>query len=157
CQGRTEFGHRALGHRSILASPFSEYVIENVNTYIKHRQDFHPFGLSVPAEVASDLFKFSPNCRFMASLGILKREVPGLARFTFDGGQVGVHIVERETNPRFWRLLHKFGDGALAPVLVNTSFNMSDDALVSNPREALRSFYCTGSAALALGDFLLVK
>ncbi len=157
CQGRTEFGHRALGHRSILASPFSEYVIENVNTYIKHRQDFHPFGLSVPAEIAPDLFEFSPNCTFMASLGILKKDVPGLARFTFDGGQVRVHVVEREANPRFWRLLHKFGEYAPAPVLVNTSFNLFGEPLVSDPREALRSFYCAGIDALALGDFLLVK
>src|SRR2546429_30321 len=51
--GRTEFGHRALGNRSILAPPFSEYVIENVNHYIKHREDFHPFAFSVPGEVAS--------------------------------------------------------------------------------------------------------
>ena len=68
CQGRTEFGHRALGNRSILASPFSEYVIENVNQYIKHRDDFHPFALSVPAERAAEFFDCSPNCRFMASL-----------------------------------------------------------------------------------------
>jgi len=45
CQGRTEFGHRALGNRSILASPFSEYVIDNINQFIKHREDFHPFAL----------------------------------------------------------------------------------------------------------------
>jgi predicted NodU family carbamoyl transferase len=93
----------------------------------------------------------------MASLGVLKRHVPGLGRFTFDGGQVRVHVVEREANPRFWRLLRKFGNYALAPVLVNTSFNLFGEPLVSDPREALRSFYCAGIDALALGDFLLVK
>src|SRR2546429_5803546 len=75
-QGRTEFGHRALGNRSILASPFSEYVIENVNHYIKHREDFHPFAFSVPAETAPRLFDCSANCRFMASLGKLKSDAP---------------------------------------------------------------------------------
>ncbi len=110
-QGRTEFGHRALGNRSILASPFSEYVIENVNQYIKHREDFHPFAFSAPAEVVPQLFDCSPNCRFMASLGLLKQGVPaGLERFAFEGRQVRVHAVERETNPLFWRLLHKFGE-----------------------------------------------
>src|SRR5258708_37951250 len=94
--------------------------METESTYPRRREAFHPFGLSVPAEVASDLFEFSPNCNFMASLGILKKDVPGLARFTFDGGQVRVHVVEREANPRFWRLLHKFGEYAPAPVLVNT-------------------------------------
>ncbi len=157
CQGRTEFGHRALGQRSILASPFSEYVIENVNQYIKHREDFHPFGLSVPAEAAASLFDCSPNCRFMTSLGVLKSSLPALSRFAFEDRLVRVHVVEREANPRFWRLLHKFGESAPAPVLINTSFNLFGEPLVSEPREALRSFYCAGIDALALGDFLLVK
>ena len=157
-QGRTEFGHRALGNRSILASPFSEYVIENVNQYIKHREDFHPFAFSAPAEVVPFLFDCSANCRFMASLAKLKREAPpGLERFSFEGGQVRVHAVEREANPRFWRLLHKFGERAPAPVLFNTSFNLFGEPLVSDPREAIRSFYCAGIDAMAIGDFLVVK
>jgi len=157
-QGRTEFGHRALGNRSILASPFSEYVIENVNQYIKHREDFHPFAFSAPAETVSQFFDCSPNCRFMASLGTLKPGVPAaLERFAFEGRTVRVHAVERETNPRFWRLLHKFGERAPAPVLFNTSFNLFGEPLVSDPREAIRSFYCAGIDALAIGDFLLVK
>ena len=157
-QGRTEFGHRALGNRSILASPFSEYVIENVNHYIKHREDFHPFAFSVPAEVAPRLFDCSANCRFMASLGRLKPEAPPeLERFSFEGGQVRVHTVEREANPRFWRLLHKFGERGPAPVLFNTSFNLFGEPLVSDPREAIRSFYCAGIDALGIGDFFVMK
>jgi carbamoyltransferase len=157
CQGRTEFGHRALGNRSILASPFSEYVVENVNQFIKHREDFHPFALSLPAETAADWFDCTPNCRFMASLGTLKKDLPALARFAFHGRQVRVHTVEKESNPRFWRLLHKFGEAAPAPVLVNTSFNLFGEPLVSDPREAIRSCYCSGMDALALGPFLVVK
>ena len=157
-QGRTEFGHRALGNRSILASPFSEYVIENVNHYIKHREDFHPFAFSVPAEAAPRLFACSANCRFMTSLGKLKPDAPpGLERFSFEDGQVRVHTVDREANPRFWRLLHKFGERAPAPVLFNTSFNLFGEPLVSDPREAIRSFYCAGIDALAIGDFFIVK
>jgi carbamoyltransferase len=72
CQGRMEFGHRALGNRSILASAFSPYVMENLNKYIKHREDFHPFALSVPADAAAELFDCSDNCRFMCSIGTLK-------------------------------------------------------------------------------------
>jgi carbamoyltransferase len=157
CQGRTEFGHRALGNRSILASPFSEYVIDNVNQYIKHRADFHPFALSVPAERAAEFFDCSPNCRFMASLGTLKNQVPGLEQFAFNGREVRVHTVDKDSNPGFWRLLHKFGETAPAPVLVNTSFNLFGEPLVSDPREAVRSFYCSGIDARALGSFLVVK
>ena len=157
CQGRTEFGHRALGNRSILASPFSEYVIDNVNQYIKHRADFHPFALSVPAERAAEFFDCSPNCRFMASLGTLRNQVPGLEQFAFNGREVRVHTVDKDSNPGFWRLLNKFGETAPAPVLVNTSFNLFGEPLVSDPREAVRSFYCSGIDALALGSFLVVK
>ncbi len=94
----------------------------------------------------------------MASLAWLKPDAPaGLERFAFEGRQMRVHAVERETNSRFWRLLHKFGEHAPAPVLVNTSFNLFGEPLVSDPREAIRSFYCAGIDAMAIGDFLLVK
>ncbi|MGB8494790.1 MAG: carbamoyltransferase C-terminal domain-containing protein [Candidatus Acidiferrum sp.] len=157
CQGRTEFGHRALGNRSLLASPFSEYVIENVNEYVKHREEFHPFALSVPAERASEYFDASPNCRFMTSLATLTNSIGGLERFAFHGKSVRVHTVEQHANPIFWKLLHKFGESAPAPILVNTSFNLFGEPLVTDPRGAVRSFYCAGIDALALGPFLLVK
>ena len=157
CQGRSEFGLRALGNRSLLASPFSEYVVENVNQFIKHREGFHPFALSVPAERAEHYFDASPNCRFMASLATLTRPVAGLERFAFHGNSVRVHTVEQSANPLFWKLLHKFGESAPAPILVNTSFNLFGEPLVTDPRGAVRSFYCAGVDALALGPFLLVK
>src|SRR5262245_4889206 len=157
CQGRAEFGHRALGNRSLLASPFNEYVLENVNQFIKHREEFHPFALSVPADRAHEFFDCGPNCRFMASLGDLKNPIAGLERFTFNGSAVRVHTVERQANPLFWKLLHKFGESAPAPILVNTSFNLFGEPLVTDPRSAVRSFYCSGVDALAIGSFLVVK
>jgi carbamoyltransferase len=157
CQGRTEFGHRALGNRSLLASPFNEYVLENVNQFIKHREEFHPFALSVPAERAHEFFDCGPNSRFMASLGDLKNPIAGLERFTFNGAAVRVHTVERQANPLFWKLLHKFGESAPAPILVNTSFNLFGEPLITDPRSAVRSFYCSGVDALAIGSFLVVK
>jgi carbamoyltransferase len=157
CQGRTEFGHRALGNRSLLASPFNEYVLDNVNQFIKHREEFHPFALSVPAERAHEYFDCGSNCRFMASLGDLKNSIAGLERFTFNGNAVRVHTVERQASPLFWQLLHKFGESAPAPILVNTSFNLFGEPLVTDPRSAVRSFYCSGVDALAIGSFLVVK
>jgi carbamoyltransferase len=157
CQDRSEFGHRALGSRSLLASPFSEYVVENVNQFIKHREEFHPFALSVPAERASEFFHTSPNCLTMSSLARLANPVAGLERFAFHGNSVRVHTVQRNANPLFWKLLHKFGESAPAPILVNTSFNLFGEPLVTDARDAVRSFYCSGIDALALGPFLLVK
>jgi carbamoyltransferase len=157
CQGRSEFGHRALGHRSLLASPFSEYMVENVNQFIKHREEFHSFALSVPTELAADYFQASRNCRFMASLATLTNPVAGLERYAFNGNLVRVHTVDQHANPLFWKLLHKFGEAAPAPILVNTSFNLFGEPLVTDPRGAVRSFYCAGIDALAIGSFLLVK
>jgi carbamoyltransferase len=157
CQGRSEFGHRALGNRSLLASPFNEYVLDNVNQFIKHREEFHPFALSVPSERAHEWFDCGANCRFMASLGDLENPIAGLERFAFNGAAVRVHTVEKQSNPLFWKLLHKFGESAPAPILVNTSFNLFGEPLVTDPRSAVRSFYCAGVDALAVGPFLVVK
>jgi carbamoyltransferase len=156
-QGGLEFGHRALGNRSILASPFSPYVMENLNKYVKHREDFHPFALSVPAEKASVFFDCTGNCRFMASLGRLKESVGGLDRFTFNDRSVRLHTVEREANPRFWGLLHKFAEGAPAPILVNTSFNLFGEPLVCDPRDAVRTYASSAIGALVIDNYLLVK
>jgi len=93
----------------------------------------------------------------MASLGSLKKPFAGLERFAFNGNAVRVHTVERDANPGFWRLLHKFGETAPAPILVNTSFNLFGEPLVTDPRTAVRSFYCAGVDVLAIGPFLVVK
>ena len=156
-QGGLEFGHRALGNRSILASPFSPYVMENLNIYVKHREDFHPLALSVPAEKASVFFDCTDNCRFMASIATLKDSVEGLDRFTFNDRSIRLHTVEREVNPRFWGLLHRFGEGAPAPVLVNTSFNLFGEPLVCDPRDAIRTYACSAIDALAIDNYLLAK
>ncbi|HEV2176110.1 MAG TPA: carbamoyltransferase C-terminal domain-containing protein [Terriglobia bacterium] len=156
-QGRLEYGHRALGNRTIVASAFSPYVMENLNRYVKHREDFHPFGLSVPSEDAPGLFDSTANCRFMSSIGTLKEAGRELKRFAFNDCAVRVHTVERQVNPRFWALLRQFGATAPAPVLVNTSFNLFGEPLVCDPREAIRSFYCSGIDALVMGNFLVIK
>src|SRR6185369_6762342 len=67
-QGRCEFGHRALGFRSILANPFTSYINENINRFLKHRESFHPFVISVPEECASEYFHHvGRNARTIAS------------------------------------------------------------------------------------------
>lgn len=156
-QGRMEFGLRALGNRTILASPFSPYVIENLNQFVKHRESFHPFALSVPSERASEFFDCTANCRFLASTGTLASKVDGLAQFACKGKEIRVHAVEKETNPVYWNLLRKFGEKAPAPILVNTSFNLFGEPLVWEPRDAVRTFYCSGIDALVMENFLMKK
>ena len=67
--GRMEFGPRALGNRSILASPLDPYSTENLNVFIKHREPFRKFAASVPAELAAEYFEAGPNARHLATVG----------------------------------------------------------------------------------------
>jgi carbamoyltransferase len=156
--GRMEFGPRALGNRSILASPLDPYSTENLNVFIKHREPFRKFAASVPAEIVEEYFETSPNARFIATVG----RVRPAHRKTFESailgeGLVRVHTVSEADNPLFHRLLHHAGKSTGLPVLYNTSFNLFGDPLVSTPRDAVRSFYSSGIDALFAGSFLLEK
>jgi carbamoyltransferase len=76
-QGRMEFGPRALGNRSILASPLNPYSTENLNIYIKHREPFRKFAASVPEEMASEYFEAGPNARYLATVGRVRAPYRG--------------------------------------------------------------------------------
>ena len=157
-QGAAEFGPRALGNRSLLASPWAEYVRENLNDYVKHREAFRPFALAVPEEDCSRYFECSSPGRFMATMGRALPESRELLKdFLLPGDRVRVHIVAREANPLLWKLLKQFGEKAPAPLLVNTSFNLFGEPLVVSPRDAVRSYFCSGTDALVIGNFLLSK
>ena len=157
-QGRMEFGPRALGNRSILASPLNQYSTENLNVFIKHREPFRKFAASVPAEIATEYFDVGPNARFLATVG----KVRAAHRQTFASAilcndLVRVHTVAKEDNPLYHRLLLAAGEATGLPVLFNTSFNLFGDPLVCTPRDAVRSFYSSGIDALFVGNFLLQK
>ena len=157
-QGRMEFGPRALGNRSILASPLDPYSTENLNVFIKHREPFRKFAASVPEELAAEYFEAGPNARNLATVG----RVRTAHRKTFEGAILGrdmvrVHTVSKADNPLFHRLLLETGKSSGLPVLYNTSFNLFGDPLVSTPRDAVRSFYSSGIDALFVGNFLLEK
>jgi carbamoyltransferase len=153
-----EFGPRALGNRSILASPLDPYSTENLNVFIKHREPFRKFAASVPAEVAGEYFETGPNARFLATVGRVKPAY----RKTFAAATLGedlirVHTVEERDNPLYHRLLHAAGLATGLPVLYNTSFNLFGDPIVCTPRDAVRSFYSSGIDALLVGNFLVEK
>jgi len=157
-QGRMEFGPRALGNRSILASPLNPYSTENLNIYIKHRESFRKFAASVPEEMASEYFDAGPNARYLATVGRVRAPY----RKTFEAAVLGedavrVHLVRQQDNPLFHKLLHAAGKATGLPVLYNTSFNLFGDPLVCTPRDAVRSFYSSGVDALYVGNFVVEK
>jgi len=156
--GAAEFGPRALGNRSVLASPWAPYVRENLNDFIKHREWFRPFALAVPEEDAGQYFQYSSLCEAMNSLAWAKPGANILPEsFLLPGGMVRLHVVRQRSNPQFWRLLRKFGERAPAPILVNTSFNLFGEPLVVKPRDAVRSYFCSGIDALIIDNFVLSK
>jgi carbamoyltransferase len=157
-QGRMEFGPRALGNRSILASPLNPYSTENLNVYIKHREPFRKFAASVPEELAGEYFDVGPNARYLATVGQVKTQ----HRNTFSAAILGrdlirVHTVRKEENPLYHALLIATGRSTGLPVLYNTSFNLFGDPLVCTPRDAVRSFYSSGIDTLFAGSFILEK
>lgn len=161
-QGAAEFGPRALGNRSLLASPWSPYVKENLNDYVKHRESFRPFALAMPEENCAEYFDFTPNARYLTTMAraketgrkLLANLPPG---FLLKNDLVRLHAVNHGDNPLFWKLLKRSGENAPAPILVNTSFNLFGEPLVVKPRDAVRSYFCSGADALVAGNFLLKK
>jgi carbamoyltransferase len=161
-QGATEFGPRALGNRSLLASPWAPYVKENLNDYVKHRESFRPFALAIPEERCAEYFQCSANGRFLTTMAkanatgrkLLADLPPG---FLLPDDLVRLQVVRATDNPLFWRLLQRSGENAPAPILVNTSFNLFGEPLVVTPRDAVRSYFCSGADALVAGNFLLEK
>jgi len=157
-QGRTELGPRALGGRSLLASPLNPYSAVNLNEYIKRREDFRKFAASVPEEDAETYFEVGDNAWSLATVSKVKPE----HKKTFETAllnddHIRVHVVRRKENPLFWALLKAAGRKNGLPVLYNTSFNLFGEPLVSDPRAAVRSFYASGVDAMFVGGFLLEK
>jgi len=157
-QGRMEFGPRALGYRSILASPTDPYASENLNQYIKHRESFRKFAASVPVELAGEYFEVGENAKHLATMSRVKpayRE--RFASAILGDGWIRLHAVSAEENPLYHRLLLEAGKRLGLPVLYNTSFNLFGDPIVCNPRDAVRSFYSSGIDSMVVGNFLLEK
>ena len=157
-QGRMEFGPRALGNRSILASPLNPYSTENLNVFIKHREKYRKFAASVPEELAAEYFDVGPNARYLATVGHVKAaHLKTFDAAVLSGDLIRVHAVNKDENPLYHALLTETGKKTGLPVLYNTSFNLFGDPLVCTPRDAVRSFYSSGIDALFAGNFYLEK
>jgi carbamoyltransferase len=162
-QGRFEWGPRALGHRSILADPRRPDMKDLVNMKIKFREPFRPFAPSVLVERAADYFALpSPGghlpARFMLYVVDVhearRSEIPAV---THVDGTARLQTVDRETAPRYHRLIRRFGDVTGVPVLLNTSFNLKGEPIVNTPAEAFRTFVNSGMDVLVLGDYVVEK
>ena len=160
-QGRMEFGPRALGARSILASPIDPSMQGRLND-LKDREDFRPVAPALPEEELSNWFEpatandgRSPFMLFVYDALPGQRERIPSACHT--DGSARVQTVSRETHPRFHALLKAFGKRTGMPVLVNTSFNVRGEPIVASPRAAIEAFFSTPLDVLVIGPFLIEK
>jgi carbamoyltransferase len=161
-EGACEYGPRALGHRSILAAPSDAAMRDKLNRSIKFREEFRPFAPSVPSESARRYFDLPPGgerlARFMSGVFPVRREVrERLAAVTHVDGTARVQTVERSTAPRFHALLEEVGKRTGIPVLLNTSFNLAGEPIVTTAAEAYATFRRSGIDLLACGDALVSK
>ncbi|HEU4619483.1 MAG TPA: carbamoyltransferase C-terminal domain-containing protein [Gammaproteobacteria bacterium] len=157
-QGRSEFGPRALGHRSILGDPRFPFVRDFLNSKIKGREWFRPLAPIVLLEHADELFDIrrpSPFMQFAAP--VLPEATERIPAVTHVDGTARLQTVGKRDDALLRAVLERFAERTGIPVLLNTSFNGKDEPIVETPAEALASFRSTPMHALAMPPYLVTK
>ncbi|MEV4232573.1 carbamoyltransferase C-terminal domain-containing protein [Streptomyces bobili] len=152
-QGRSEYGPRALGHRSLLAHPGRAQNLERLNA-VKGREEFRPVAPMVLAERAPELFDGplpSPYMLFVHEVAAEWRErIPAVVHVD---GTARIQTVDRAAEPLVARMIDGFERRTGLPVVVNTSLNTAGRPMVDDPRDALECFGSAPVDLLALGPF----
>jgi carbamoyltransferase len=162
-QGRFEWGPRALGNRSIIADPRTQEMKDIVNSKIKFREPFRPFA---PVILEEDTSRFFPDLidvekhyppRFMLSVYSYDEEEGKKVPAVNHMGTGRLQTVRRNWNPRYYRLVELFKKATGVPVLMNTSFNLRGEPIVTTPANALSTFSNSGIDTLVMEDILVRK
>jgi carbamoyltransferase len=163
-QGRFEWGPRALGNRSILADPRRADMKDIVNTKIKFREPFRPFAPVVLEERAPEFYsgltephRHYPFRYMLMVFPVVEEKQPLLPAVTHEGGSGRLQTIRREWNPRYYRVVERFGDETGIPILLNTSFNLRGEPIVTTPENALNTFSKSGIDTLYIDDFVVRK
>ena len=159
-QGRSEWGPRALGQRSILADPRPAAMKRTLNEKIKFRELFRPFAPSIAAEAAPDWFDLGVRgadpYRFMlATAPVLEGRRETLGAVTHVDGSARLQTVDAAGSPLYSRLIAAFAAETGVPAVLNTSFNLKGEPIVETPSDAIATFLASGMDALVLGRFLV--
>jgi carbamoyltransferase len=160
--GASEFGPRALGHRSILAAPHTREMRDRLNRDVKNREEFRPFAPVAPIEAADRYFELPPGGarlgRFMSGVFPVRHEWRDkLAGITHVDGSARLQTLERDMAPRLHALLEAYGRRTGVPVLLNTSFNVAGEPIVNRAVEGYLTFRRCGIDALVAAPFLVTK
>ena len=163
-QNRFEWGPRALGNRSILADPRSAEMKEIVNARIKFREPFRPFAPVILEESASDYYAdlgdSSGNypLRYMLMVYHTKNgSGEKIQAVTHEGGTGRIQTVRKDTNPLYYQTIKLFGEATGVPVLLNTSFNLRGEPIVTTPANALNTFGKSDIDTLYMDGFVIRK
>jgi carbamoyltransferase len=155
--GAMEWGPRTLGSRCILANPFSHFVLENLNRFLKRRASWRGYALSTLEEAIAAHFDGPTSAPFM-ECDYRPRDAAKFAGvLPSPGAAIRVHTVGYAPGNRLRRVLEAFGAVVGLPVLVNTSFNGFHEPIVCGPRDAVRVFYGSGLDLLVMDRFVLKK
>jgi carbamoyltransferase len=160
-QGRSEFGPRALGNRSIVADPRPSENKDLINRMVKKREAYRPFAPAVLEDYATEYFELperacrSPFMTFVVKVREEKRDV--LKATTHVDGTARIQTVSRQGNPAFWELIAAFGELTGVPVLLNTSFNNNVEPIVDSVEDAIVCFLTTKLDYLIVGDYVIGK
>ncbi|MEM7364099.1 MAG: carbamoyltransferase [Pseudomonadota bacterium] len=178
CQGRMEFGPRALGARSILGDPRSEAMQKVMNLKIKYRESFRPFAPSVLREDVTRYFETDVDspymllvdqvrpeiCREMTEeeselfgiekLNVKRSDLPAITHVDYSAR---VQTIHPETNPLYYDLVSRFKEKSGCSVVINTSFNVRGEPPVCSPEDAFKCFMGTEMDVLVVGNCLLKK
>ncbi|TVZ40318.1 carbamoyltransferase [Alteromonadaceae bacterium 2753L.S.0a.02] len=157
-QGRAEFGPRALGNRSILASPAYPDIKTEINRRVKFREEFRPFAPSILHEAGPEFFKNYQESPYMERTlefhDHVRERIPGVVH-TNNSGRL--QSVKREWNQKYYDLLKAFYALTDIPILLNTSFNIMHKPIIHSVEDALGLFYTTGLDALVIDDIVIEK
>jgi carbamoyltransferase len=156
--GRSEFGPRALGNRSILANPLDKNVKDTLNLRIKHREEFRPFAPAVLADKVNEFFHFDEESPFMLFITKARSELgsicPGIVH---KDSTARIQTVDKVENRNFYNLIFEFYKISGVPILVNTSFNLNGEAIVDTPQDAIESFLFMDIDYLVIDNFIVKK
>jgi carbamoyltransferase len=156
-QGRSEFGPRALGHRSILADPRRQGHRDRINRQIKFREDFRPFAPAVASEYASTYFGGSGSPYMLMVAPVLPEHANSIRDVTHVDGSCRLQTVSPEQEPTFHALLTAFARRTSLPILLNTSLNRRGMPIVETPAEALDFFLDCALDALVIENYVVRK
>ncbi len=155
-RGRLEFGPRALGQRSILASPCLPHMKDHLNKQVKFRENFRPFGAMVPREDCNTYFDIDHPSPFMLLVARV-RDRENIPSATHIDGSARLQTVEHSVDSTLWQLLKAFGERTGVPVLLNTSYNVKGEPIVCTAQDAIADFLMTKIDFLVIGDYLVPR